>query len=55
MYYISSVFIGLSLIHGGPGPNCFSNLLYRQLWDKPRKYQIEAISDPDIKKQVKKV
>lgn len=55
MYYIAGSYIALSLVHGGPGPNCFSHLLFNQLIDRPRHYNINHISDKVIKEKVKRV
>lgn len=55
LYYIAGSFIAISIVHGGPGPNCFSELLFNQLVDAPKIYRVDDICDPTIKDKVKEV
>lgn len=51
------MFIALSLIHGGPGPMCFSEALYQRLSGSPLTCQltVDDIQDTLVQDVLKKV
>ena len=54
-YFLFGRIIALSIIHGGPGPSCFSWTLYNQLVKKPHTYSINLLKYSPIYDQISKV
>ena len=54
-YFLFGRLIALSVIHGGPGPRCFSRFLYDQILKKPRTYLLSLITASPVHELIAKV
>ena len=54
-YFVYGRLISMSIVHGGPGPCCFSQLLYDQILGRPINYDLSLLSTSSVYEQLQKV